>query len=112
MGGRAFDEMRESLEAPGLERASDVLGRARVAVRLPVAAAGAWIDRDGVRGTRQALDADPRRVRRGRLRRRVRTASRRGPVRRDDGRALPRRGEWPQALRDRLQPVALGAATA
>ena len=55
----------------GLQSACDVLRRAGLAVRLSLAAARAGPDRDRVRGTRQALEADPRCVRRRRRRRRL-----------------------------------------
>src|SRR5208283_3640363 len=107
MGGRAYVEVREGFETPRALGASDVLRRARLAVPLPLAAAPGGPDRDSVRRTGEAVEADPRRVRRGGLRRRLRTPSGRGPVRRRDLRAVPRRGRRPQALRDQLRSVAL-----
>ncbi len=48
-----------------------VFRRACLAIRLSLAAARAGPHRDGLRGTRQAVEADPRRVRRGGRRRRL-----------------------------------------
>ena len=96
----------------GLTAHADLLGRAGLALRLPLAAAPDRTDRDRVRRAREALEADPRRLRRRGRRRLLRAPSGRGPVRRRDLRALSRRGRRPQALRDQLRPVALRAAAA
>ena len=58
---------------------------------------------DGLRRTRQALEADPRRLRRCRRRRLLRDPSGRGPVRRRDLRDVPRRGRRPPALQHPLR---------
>ena len=84
--------------------ACHLLRRAGVAVRLSLAAARAGADRDGVRRTRPALAADPRRLRRGRLRRLLRDPSRRGHFRRRDLRAVSGGGRRPQALRINYDP--------
>ena len=69
-------------------------------------------DRDRLRRAGQALEADPRRLRRGRLQRRLRAPSGRGPVRRRHLRDVPRAGRQPSALLHQLRPVALRAAAA
>ena len=112
MGGAADALRREGFGAPGPQGACDVFRRAGLAVRLSLAAARARADRDGVRRTGAAMAADPRRLRRSRLRRRLRNPSRRGPVRRDDVRALPRGDGRPQALQHPLRSLAFRAAAA
>ena len=82
VGGRADAPCRAGLEAPRPERPRDLLGRARLAVRLSLAAASGGPRRDGLRRTRPPLASDPRRVRRGGLRRLLRDSSRRGHPRR------------------------------
>ena len=79
----------QSLAPSRPEGARDILRRARLAVRLPVAATRRRTDRDRLRRTGAALDADPQCVRRGRRRCRLRDPSRRRPVRRRDLRAFP-----------------------
>ena len=106
MGGRAIADGGQGLASSRPEGARDVLGRVRLAVRLSLAAARSRSDRDRLRGIGAALEADPRRLRRGRRRRRLCDPSRRGHFRRRDLRALPRRAEGPQALRHPLRPLA------
>ena len=55
----------------GHKRPCHVLGRACLAIRISLAAARPGPHRDRLRGARQALEADPRRVRRGGRRRRL-----------------------------------------
>ena len=70
MGGRPDAAGGAGLAAPRPERQRHLLGRARLAVRVSLAAAPGRPGRDRLRGARAALASDPRRVRRGRLRRR------------------------------------------
>ena len=102
----------QGVEAPRPEVERQLSRRAGLAVSLPVAAAPAGPDRDRLRRARQALAADLRRLRRGRLQRRLRAASGRGPVRRRHLRDVPRAGRQPSALLHQLRPVALPAAAA
>ena len=65
----AVEQMLKAAKASkhlGLKAHADLLRRARLAVRLSLAAARAGPDRDGVRRARAALEADPRRLRRRR----------------------------------------------
>ena len=112
MGRRADDVGRKGLEASRPRCKPELLGRAGVALRLPMAATRARTDRNSVRGARQTLEADPRRVRRRGRGCLLRAPSRRGPFRRNDVRALPRCGQGPQTLRDQLRSVALRTAAA
>ena len=102
----------QGVEASGPEVQRQLSRGAGLAVPLSVAAAPAGPDRDRVRRARQTLAADLRRVRRGRLQRRLRAASGRGPVRRRHLRDVPRAGGQPSALLHQLRPVALPAAAA
>ncbi len=96
----------------GLKAMVTFTGALRLAVPLSLAAAAGRPDRDRLRRAGEALEADLRRLRRGRRRRRLRAAPGRGPVRRRHLRDVPRAGRQPSALRHQLRPVALRAAAA
>ena len=102
----------QGVEAPRPEIERQLPGRAGLALSLSLAAASGRADRGRLRRARQALAADLRRLRRGRLQRRLRAPSGRGPVRRRDLRDVPRAGRQPSALLHQLRPVALPAAAA
>ena len=111
----AVDQMHKAAAASkrlGLAQPRDLLGRARLALSLPLAAAAGRPDRDRVRRAGQALEADPGRVRRRRRRRLLRDPSGRGPDRRRDLRDVPGAGRQPSALLHQLRSQPLLAATA
>ena len=68
MGGRADAAGRQGLAQPRARRLGVLHRRARLALSLSLAAAPGRADRGGLRRTRQALEADPRRLRRCRRR--------------------------------------------
>ena len=112
MGGAADAVVGEGLEAPRAEVERQLSRRAGLALPVPVAAAPAGPDRSRLRRTGQALAADLRCLRRGRLQRRLRAAPGRGPVRRRDLRDVPGARGQPPALLHQLRPLALPAAAA
>ena len=59
VGGRPDAAGREGLAEPGARCLGVIHRRARMALRLSMAPAPGWPDRDRVRGTRNTLDADP-----------------------------------------------------
>ena len=66
MGGRPDADGGEGLEAPRPQRQRHLLGRARMAVHVSLAAASGRPRRDGLRGAGAPLAADPRRLSRRR----------------------------------------------
>ena len=110
MGGRPGQARRSGKSQSRPRRPCHLLGRARLAVPLSVAAASRRTDPGGIRGAGSPLEADPRPPRRTRRRRLLRAASGRGPFRRHHLRALPRQGRRPPTVLYQLRSVALPAA--
>ncbi len=92
MGGRADDARGQGLAASrpdGARRPSPARSPGPIVYPWPQRPAG--LIETAFDGARQALEADPRRVRRSRRRRLLRDPSRRGPARRRDLREVSRR---------------------
>ena len=95
----------------GLKRTCDFLRRSRLALHVSVAATPGGSGRNCFRGTGTSLAADPRRIRRGRMRRLLRDTSRRGSSRWSHIRAVRRCRRRPRARVHQLRSEPLSAAT-